>query len=86
MKVNFSKLTFKPSLASPEITRDLTKEIAEVIYQNANSLAQHSFAQRLYESKDGCEANEEEIGFIKGALPGFKYYAQEAILKAIGEK
>lgn len=83
--INLTAITFKPTLAGPEITQDLHTEIAEAIYQNAVKLAQHSFALRLYESNGEIEASDEEIGFIKDILPGFRYFVQEAILKAIGE-
>lgn len=83
--INLSSLTFKPTIAGPEITQDLHKEIAEAIYQNARNLAQHSFALRLYESTGELEVSKEEIGFIKEILGGFIYFAQEAILKAIGD-
>ena len=84
-KINLTAITFKPSLGGQEVTENLQKNIAEAIYQSANSLAQHSFAQRLYEAEGEIEASEEEVGFIKGILSGYKYFVQEGILKALGE-
>ena len=85
MKINLTKVTFKPTIAGPEITQDLHKEIAEGIYQNASTLAAHSFALKLYDSDGEIEASEEDIKHIEDILPGFKYFVQEAILKAIGK-
>jgi len=83
MKINLTSVTFKPSLSGPEITENLQKTVAESIYQNATTLAQHSFAQRLFEADGEVEASEEEVKFIKEVLPGYKYFVQEAILKVI---
>lgn len=55
-KITLNALTFRPTLAGPEVTQDLHREIAEAIYQNAATLAQHSFALRLYESDGTVEA------------------------------
>ena len=82
-KITLNALTFRPTLAGPEVTQDLHREIAEAIYQNAATLAQHSFALRLYESDGSVEATDEEVGFIKEILPTFRYFAQAAILKAL---
>ena len=84
-KINLTAIRLKPTIAGPEITQDLHKDVAEAIYQNATRLAEHSFALRLYEADGDIEASPEEIKFIKAVLPGFRYFAQEAILKAIGE-
>lgn len=84
--INLSKVTFKPSIAGPEVTEDMHKVVAEAIYQNTNSAAAHSFALRLYECPGEMEATDEEIGFIKNELSGFRYFAQIGILKAIGEE
>lgn len=84
--INLSKVTFKPSLAGPEITQDVHKEVAEAIYQNATTLAQHVFAQKLFEADGDLEVSKEELGFVKDSLKGFKYFVQEGILKAIGEQ
>lgn len=84
-KINLTAVTFKPSLEGPEVTENLQKNVAEAVYQNAQNLAQHSFAQRLYEADGEIEVTDEEIGFIKGVLSGYKYFVQEGILKALGE-
>ena len=81
--INLKQISLRPTIAGPEVVQDLSKEVAEAIYQNAATLAQHSFALRLYESDDAIEATDEEIKFIKDILPGFRYFAQDAILKAI---
>lgn len=84
MKINLTKVTFKPTIAGQEVTQDLHKEIAETIYQNANTLAAHKFALALYDAEGEIEVTEEDIKHIKSVLPGFKYFAQEAILKELG--
>lgn len=81
--IDLTKITLRPTIAGPEITQDLSKEIAEAIYQNANTLAVSEFARKLYHAEGEIEVTDEEIGFIKNILPGFRYFAQEAILKAI---
>ena len=81
MKINLKEITFKPTIAGPETTLDLHKDIAEAIYQSATTLAQHSFALRLYESDGELEADDQEVGFVKAAIKTFRWAAQEAILK-----
>lgn len=83
--INLSNVTFRPTLAGPEITQDVYKDVAEAIYQNATTLAQHVFAQRLFGAGGEIEVSNDELGFIKASLKGFKYFFQESILKAIGE-
>lgn len=85
MKINLTALTFKPTIAGPEVTKDLHKDIAEAIYQQASTLAAHKFALRLYDADGDIEVSAEDIKYIKAALPGYKYYVQEAVLKIIGE-
>lgn len=84
--INLSNVAFKPTLAGPTISQDVHKEVAEAIYQNATTLAQHVFAQKLFEADGDLEISKEELGFIKDSLKGFKYFVQEGILKAIGEQ
>lgn len=86
MKINLTKVTLKPTIEGPEVIQDLHKSVAEAIYQHAKTIAEHSFALRLYESNGEIEATEEEIGFIKDNLWGYVYFAQVGILKAIGEE
>lgn len=84
-KINLTNLTFKPTISGAAITEDLHKAIAEAIYQNATTLSAHAFALKLYEAEGDIEVSDSDIKHIKDVLPGFKYFAQEAILKAIGE-
>lgn len=84
--IDLSKVAMKPTIGGPEITMDMHQQVAEAIYQNTASAGPHSFALRLYESSGKIEATEEEIGFIKNELSGFRYFAQLGILKALGEK
>ena len=67
MKVNLTAVTFKPSLAGPEVTENLQKNVADAIYQSASNLAQDEFARRLYNAEGEVEASEEEVGFIRGS-------------------
>ena len=83
--INLSNVTFRPSLAGPEITENVYKDVAEAVYQNATTLAQHVFAQKLFGADGELEVSKEELDFIKSSLKGFKYFFQESILKAIGE-
>ena len=86
MKINLTHIALKPTIAGPETIIDLHKDIAEAIYQNANTLAAHSFALKLYDAKGDIEVSDEDIKHIRAILPGFKYFVQDAILKVIGEE
>ena len=93
--IDLTHITFRPSLIGPEVTQDLHVEIAEAIYQNATTLAEHSLALRLYE-KGGepveviatgepqtVEISDDDVKVIRKAIAPFRYCAQEAINKAI---
>lgn len=82
-KIDFTSVAIKPTLGGPEIKENIGKVLAEVIYQKATTIAESSFAHRLYEAKGEIEVSEEEIEFIKTVLPNFFYWLQEAILAVI---
>ena len=81
---DLTHITFRPSLIGPEVTQDLHVEIAEAIYQNATTLAEHSLALRLYEKGgEPVEVSDDDVKVIRKAIAPFRYCAQEAINKAI---
>ena len=84
-KINLTAIKLRPSLAAPEVEQNLAKEIGDAIYRNSKSIAELRFGQRLYDAEGEIEVSDEEIGFIKAVLQGFFYWAQEAVLKAMGE-
>jgi hypothetical protein len=82
--IDLTHITFRPSLIGPEVTQDLHVEIAEAIYQNATTLAEHSLALRLYEKGgEPVEVSDDDVKVIRKAIAPFRYCAQEAINKAI---
>lgn len=82
--IDLTHITFRPSLLGPEVTQDLHVEIAEAIYQNATTLAEHSLALRLYEKGgEPVEVSDDDVKVIRKAIASFRYCAQEAINKAI---
>jgi len=80
MKINLTQVTLKPTIAGPEVTKNLTREVAEAIYQDAKTLAATSFALRLFNAEGEIEISEEEKGFIETAIRMFKYWVQAPIL------
>lgn len=83
--INLTAVSFQPTLAGAEVTENLQKVVAEAIYQNAKTLAEDEFARKLYKADGEVEASDEEIGYVKAVIGGFKYFVQAAILKALGE-
>jgi hypothetical protein len=81
--IDLTQITFKPSLAGQPKTVDFHKDVAEIIYRSAVTLARDSFAHRLFESDGKIEASDEEVGFIREAAQSFIWDAQKEILKRI---
>lgn len=86
MKVSFRNLSIQPSLKGEPVVKDLTEDVANAVYQEANTFEQHKLAHRIAESGDEIELTAEEAEWVKRAVGGFRFFAQKPILEALGEK
>ena len=87
MKINLTQITFRPSLAGPEMTQDLHKDVAEAVYQSATTCAAHSLALRIFEKGDAdVEVSPEEADIIRNSIGNWHYFAQEAVLKELNKE
>lgn len=85
MKINFSKLKFRPSLFEPETEiKDFHKQLANALWQNKD-IAVGKFALKLFDNPE-IEVNDAEKGYIKEALGNFLQWARIPVLEALGEK
>lgn len=65
---------------------DVSKELSQVIFQNTQSISEHSFAMELYNNPI-VTTNEENAQIIKLYSKNyFKAFVQVAILKMLGEE
>lgn len=85
MKVSFKNITMRPTLKGEAQSVDATDIVAEAVYQNATTLAEHKLAHRIDEERDGVELTDAEVSIIKTAIAGYKYYFQQAVIEAIGK-
>ena len=84
MKINLTKITFRPSLTGPELTQDLHRDVAEAVYQAATTCAAHSLALRIFDHGDAdVEVSEEEKEIIRNAITNWHYFVQEAVIKIL---
>lgn len=83
--INLTAVSLRPTLTAPAIEQNMAKEIGDAIYRNSKSITELRFGEKLYDSSGDIEVSDEEIGFIKAILPGFFFWAQEAINKILEE-
>lgn len=82
--VDFSQLEIQQSLFAPPVKKDLQKEVADAIWQRASSVAESSFAHRLFDATPGpIELSEEEIAWVRKSLMGRYQWFVQAVNKAI---
>lgn len=86
MTADFTQIKCKPSLLGPECTQDFSAALAEALYQNARHAVEANLSLKVLNAKGPVELSAEEADFIRAVVPGvFLFWAQEAILAAIGE-
>ena len=72
------------SIDGKEITLDVAKELAQVIFANTQSIEEHSFSMELYRDPV-VELTDENKAIIEGYIEKyFKAYIKIAIKKMIG--
>lgn len=86
MKVDFSKIKVRPTLKGNEIEGDLTKEIADAVWQGARTVAEADFALSLYRSDGEVEMEEEQREYVRYAVRNAVVWLKRAIYEAMGEE
>ena len=85
MKINFSKLKFRPSLFEPETEiKDFHKQLANALWQNKD-IAVGKFALKLFDNPE-IEINDAEKGYIKEALEQFLQWVRVPVLEALSDE
>lgn len=83
MKINLTNIEIKPTLSGAAVKHNFSKEVAEVIYQQAKTLKEADFAQRLYHSEGDFEIDAQEKEILLTAVSNFLWWAQEPLRKEI---
>ena len=83
--INLTAVTARPSLFEEPKTVNLARDLGNIIHFNATTIPEMRFGDRLFDSEGEIEVTDEEIKLIKSAIPSLLAWAQEAVLKIIGE-
>ncbi len=82
MKIDLSKVMIE-GIDGKEITLDVAKELAQVIFANTESIEEHSFSMELYR-EPVVELTDDVKGIIEKYIDGyFKAYIKIAIKKML---
>ena len=84
-KINLAAVEARPSLFEAAKTVNLARDLGNIIYFNAATIPDLRFGERLFDSTGEIEVSDEELQLIKGAVPSLLAWAQDAVLKIIGE-
>ena len=80
--IDLSKVTIQ-GIDGKEVTVDVAKELAQVIFANTQSIEEHSFSMELYRNPV-VELTDEVKGIIEKYIDGyFKAYIKVAIKKML---
>lgn len=68
-KINFKEFKLFTDISQTNtVSSDVSRELADTIYKNANGIMAHDLAFRIYKSEGEIELSEEEVEFIKSFL------------------
>ena len=84
-KINLAAVEVRPLLIEGPKTVNLAKDLGNIIHFNASTIPDMRFGDRLFDSTGEIEVSDEEIKLIRAAVPSLLAWAQEAVLKVIGE-
>ena len=80
--IDFSKITIQ-NIDGKELVVDVSKELAQVIFANTQSIEEHSFSMELYRNPV-VELTDDVRGIIEKYIDGyFKAYIKIAIKKML---
>lgn len=81
-KVDLSKVKIK-MLDGSEIEHNVAKELAEVIFQNTQSIVEHAFSEELYKNPEVSLTDENKVIIEKYIAQYFKAFVQVAVQKIL---
>lgn len=71
-KINFKQFRLFKDITQTEFTTtDVSRQVAEIIYQNATGVLAHDVALRIYHSEGDVSLSAEEVDYLKMTLPLF---------------
>lgn len=86
MKVNFTKLKVRPSLMTEETEEmDLTKEVANALWQVARNAEEADFALKVLHSEGDIEIDGKQAEKITEATNAFAWFAKQPILEQLNK-
>ena len=84
-KINLAAVEARPSLIEGPQLVNIAKSLGNTIYFQATTIPDMRFGERLFDSEGEIEVSDEELQLIKGAVPSLLAWAQDAVLKIIGD-
>ena len=82
-KIYFKKISIT-NIDGQEEHVDLTKLVGNVLFNQADDVAEHDLGVKIYhEGDDGTELDEQEVKILRNFLTMFKYIVRRAIEDAI---
>lgn len=61
MKVDFKKFSIYPDIdTETPLIQDVSRELANAVYQNANTIQAHNLAMKIFNSTEETEISDEE--------------------------
>ena len=75
MKVDFSKISIKPTVEGEPVVLDLTKEVGNLVYGRTSDIAVSDFGKKIYYSKGSIEVSEGMGKSISGIVRDSSYVA-----------
>ena len=84
MNVKFTNLTII-DIEGNEQSGDFAKVIGNLIFNQADDVAEHDLGRKIYHEKpdEGTDLTEEEVKSIRKYLPMFKYFLRSSIERAL---
>ena len=84
MNVKFTQLPII-DIEGNEQPGDFAKVIGNVIFNQADDVAENDLGRKIYHEKpeEGTDLTEEEVKIIQKYLPMFKFFLRSAILRAL---
>lgn len=86
MRISFTSLPIVDIEGSTN-PQDFAKIIGNVIFNQADDVAEHDLGRKIYHEKpgEGIEISDDEQRIIRKFLPMFKYFLRSAIERAMDD-
>lgn len=85
MKVNFTKVKVRPSLFEDEVVNDYQKQLANIVWQNAQTVEEGNFALRLFNAPGDLEISDSEADILARMIATAPMWQRQPVLEILGK-